>query len=528
MSPDPRLEGAYPNLATAKKSVSAILEKEQEAFERTLERGLQLLEAALGKYGKILPGEVLFELYDTYGFPVDLAQLIAAERCCAVDLPAFERQMDLQRERARRAQKMEKISMGSLSSSATEFLGYTPGEVHQTVLQQILPRREGGCYLVLPSTPFYGEKGGQIGDRGTATVGGKTWAIIDTQCTAEGILLHAVDKEVDGKWIGDPMELRLDLARRQRIACHHTATHLLQEALRQILGTHVAQAGSAVTDSLLRFDFSHFQPLTEEQLGRAEALANRWIRQNFTVRTEEIAFENRPAHCLAHFGEKYGSRVRMVEAGPSTELCGGTHVAATGEIGSIKILCEGGIAAGVRRIEAVAGEAAHEFFCRLFQNQRTIALGLHCKESEVVEKFAQWKEKCHRDGKRIRALEEERTQRKLEDLYQHRQARNGRDCIAAFVDGVNSTLLRSMATQLAQRLPHGLILLGSGDGEKLFFVAACGKEAIGAGCSAKFYVENFMAQIQGRGGGKEDFAAGNAPYRPDGEALLQKFVRENL
>ncbi|MDR3117462.1 MAG: alanine--tRNA ligase [Puniceicoccales bacterium] len=500
------LSPTYPELERSAEVVRTVLNREQEAFEWTIDRGLQLLESAIARHGDRIPGSVLFELYDTYGFPVDLAQLIAAERGRTVDLEGFQRAMEGQRARGRALQKTQRIQLAE--EIPGEFVGRSPVPVLETTLLRILPREEGGCYLAFAATPFYGEMGGQVGDRGTVTVGGREIAIANAIGHGGGTVLHAVEEEVEERWIGSPAQLRVDWDRRRRISIHHSATHILQAALRKVLGSHVTQAGSLVTESGLRFDFSHHLALDEAQLEEVEALANRTVRENYTLNCYETAYERKPAHCLAHFSESYGSLVRVVEIGATAELCGGTHVAATGEIGAIKILSESGIAAGVRRIEAVAGEAAQELFARLYRQTRSMARSLHCTWEELPGTLAELQSERRRwEKERDRSIQIQSQKQGEELLSRAESLPNGLKKVIAAVAVEEAGLLRRMASQLLARLGDGLVLLLA---EKAgAFALAAGPGAIAAGWPAGPLVERWLVAVGGRGGGKESFASGS-------------------
>ncbi|MDR2576613.1 MAG: alanine--tRNA ligase [Puniceicoccales bacterium] len=510
--------GAFPvSFESPKDIIPSILNSEQDAFERTLDRGLQLLEESMAHNDKIIPGKILFELHDTYGFPVDLSQLVAAERGIAVDLDGFERAMDEQKTRARAAKKEQKIIVEEGSSQGTPFVGYQlllDGGPHRAILLQILPREGSGQFLVFDSSPFYGEKGGQVGDCGTVTIGEKIYEIVDTQCSQDGKLLHAVLDFVGENMVEKTALLAVNFKRRQQIAAHHTATHILQTSLRQIIGTHISQAGSLVNEAQLRFDFTHFQPLTEEQLVQIEKFANRIVRKNTAVHVFETDFDRRPSHCLAHFGERYGSRVRVVEIGDSAELCGGTHVDATGEIGIIKILSEGGIAAGVRRIVAVAGEVAQNLLTDTFQRQKKLALDFHCDVAGVENAVNGLRERVKTLERKLKRMDDEAAQHQLAELSAKAEKLGDWALMQEKISVGDTNTLRTIASQLAARFPKNSFLLCAPLDGAFVFAVTCGRDAIARGQSAREIATNFAEKTGGRGGGKDDFAAGTTPAIP--------------
>lgn len=520
--------GPFPlSFASPEDFLPRTLDAEQDAFGQTMDRGLRLLGEAADRHGGKLPGDALFELHDTYGFPLDLSQLIAAERGISVDLEGFERAMERQKNLARMAKKVQKIAVEGGGEGVTEFVGYGVNhlEGHRTKLLQSLPRKENGQFLVFASSPFYGERGGQVGDRGTVRIGENTFEILDTQHGADGLLLHAILSTISHECMGEMALLSVDIPRRRRIAAHHTATHLIQAALRQVIGEHVTQAGSSVTDRQLRFDFSHFRALEEEQLRRIETLANGVVRANIPLRIFETDFHGKPAHCLAHFGERYGSRVRVVEIGDTAELCGGTHVAATGEIGTIKILSEGAIAAGVRRLVAVAGEPAQELFGEIFRRQRDLATELHCETDGLQGAVAALRERTKILEKQMKQVEQGEIQRQLEELTSRALTLEAPRRFGGRVQVGDAVALRTLVLRLAEQFSDGVFFLVSRTENRWIFAIGCGKEALGRGNSAKNLATIFAEKSGGRGGGKDDFASGTAPGGVVAEEIVALLLR---
>ena len=354
---------AYPELPKQQKLIESVIREEENAFLRTLDRGIKLLEDCMeaASESRIISGVDAFKLYDTYGFPIDLTELIATEKGFSVDIPAFEAELSKQKERARNATANEFGDWTEYAQGESEFVGYDSLSVSgATLLRQrtVVQKNKTMLQLVFDRTPFYGEMGGEVGDTGyICSAEGERIAILNT-IKENGLTVHIAEKLPS-----DPasrFELSVDAARRQRIANNHSCTHLLDTALREVVGTHVEQKGSYVSDKSLRFDFSHFEKLTDEQIAAVEKRVNELVRANLPLEEKRDATmdEAHSMGAIALFGEKYGDRVRVVKFGPSVELCGGCHTSATGNIGYFKILSESAIAAGVRRIEAVTGEAA--------------------------------------------------------------------------------------------------------------------------------------------------------------------------
>ena len=354
---------AYPELPKQQKLIESVIREEENAFLRTLDRGIKLLDDCMeaASESRIISGVDAFKLYDTYGFPIDLTELIATEKGFSVDIPAFEAELAKQKERARNATANEFGDWTEYAQGESEFVGYDSLSVSgATLLRQrtVVQKNKTMLQLVFDRTPFYGEMGGEVGDTGyICSAEGERIAILNT-IKENGLTVHIAEKLPS-----DPasrFELSVDAARRQRIANNHSCTHLLDTALREVVGTHVEQKGSYVSDKSLRFDFSHFEKLTDEQIAAVEKRVNELVRANLPLEEKRDATmdEAHSMGAIALFGEKYGDRVRVVKFGPSVELCGGCHTSATGNIGYFKILSESAIAAGVRRIEAVTGEAA--------------------------------------------------------------------------------------------------------------------------------------------------------------------------
>jgi alanyl-tRNA synthetase len=519
-----QMASAYPSLETNAETIGKILTCEQGAFTRTLQRGLQLLQRAIREHGAVVPGDVVFELYDTYGFPVDLAELIAGESSCTLDKEGFGKHMEAQRQRARGAKRTEKITVRDCDNAAvrTTFVGYaTTGPVETHLLETI---SEGGKFwAIFAETPFYGEKGGQVGDSGHASIDGQIYTIADTKISSDGTTLHEMSDVVGTIPLGKKVFLSVDGTRRQRICCHHTAAHILQAALREVLGDHVKQMGSLVGENSLRFDFSHFEKLSREQLDTVEDLANAVVLKNFTVDTTEVPFAQRPAHCLAHFGERYGERVRVVEfvGTKMAELCGGTHVRATGEIGIIKILGEQGITAGTRRIEAVAGAVAQKLFGRVFHGQSECAQRLHCPMDDVIDALSKLQNQNQQREKQIKALAKAQAQRQLEIFLGQSVEVHGRRWTLGCFDGpLDNKALRSLANEALVRSPPTHVLLLAREDAGISYVLSCAPDG---GESAQELIEIWNSIVRGSGGGNDSVACGKCPPLGDIPAAFRKF-----
>jgi alanyl-tRNA synthetase len=399
---------AYPELVKAQAHVEKVLAKEEKRFAETLDQGMEILESAIAELdGKQLPGDVVFKLYDTYGFPVDLTADVARERELTIDQAGFEAAMQGQRDKAKAASKFSAISGDGLKTDAkTEFLGY---DATESACEVVALFREGESVneladgdegaVVLATTPFYAESGGQIGDKGILVDEGKLFRVDDTQKSGDANVHFGVVEQGALK-VGDSIEAVVDAERRQAIRLNHSATHLMHAALRNVLGDHVTQKGSLVAPDRLRFDFSHYEGVTPEQLKEIEDLVNTEIRKNIAADTNLMTYDAAiESGAMALFGEKYGDKVRVLRLGDfSVELCGGTHVERTGDIGVFKITHEGGVASGVRRIEAVTGQGAMEW---IDANQRTLGDLAGPKSSSSLSTTRSWRGSWRRRSTRL-------------------------------------------------------------------------------------------------------------------------------
>ena len=550
---------AYPDLVARWDIVSKALKAEEERFGETLEQGMKLFEVtaasvgnssaigvpAIGLASKQIPGDAAFKLYDTYGFPVDLTADIARERGMSIDMVGYEAAMNEQRDRARAAGKFEsKAQMPAelaSSLSPTQFTGYDAlGKLAGTVLAMI---RDGSkldalgdgeqAMVILDQTPFYAESGGQVGDTGILHGAQGEFVVSDTVKLGGAFHAHA------GMWkgaalrVGDSIEANVDVERRQSVVLNHSATHLLHAALRKVLGEHVQQKGSLVAPDRLRFDFAHFEPMSRDELVRVETLVNSQIRANAGGETHEMAYDEAIEFgALALFGEKYGDRVRVLKMGDfSTELCGGTHVARTGDIGLFKILGESGVASGVRRIEAVTGAAALAHVAAEEACLDEVADLLSASSGDVVDKLRQLFERQKKVERELQALKAKSAANTVHELVaQAVDIGNGIHALCARVDGLDAKSLREGVDVLKQKIGDCVVLLASGDEGKAALVAGVAGSAAGK-IKAGDVVAHVAQKIGGKGGGRADMAQGGGPDTPALDevlALLPAWLREQV
>ncbi len=515
---------AYPELPRAQAMVERVLKQEEERFAETLEQGMQILEQAISSLeGDTIPGETVFRLYDTYGFPVDLTADIARERGLKIDMAGFEREMAAQRERARAASGFAAdYGREPTVEGETEFTGYeaTAGTATITGLYrdgepvEELTEGESGM-LVLDRTPFYAESGGQIGDTGSLVGERGRFRVEDTQ-KQDKVFMH-LGQVTDGTIrVGDKVEALVDAERRHDIALNHSATHLLHAALRQVLGEHVTQKGSLVEADRLRFDFSHFEPLTPEQLAEIEDLVNARIRDDLPVETRIMEPEAAIAQgAMALFGEKYGEKVRVLSMGDfSVELCGGTHVSRTGEIGLFKILGETGIASGVRRIEATTGQHALDYVREQERRLSEIAGMLKTDREKAVERVQQLLDRNRSLEKEIERLKGKLASSQGDELASQAVDIGGIKVLAAQLEGVDPKALRETVDQLKNKLGSAVIVLGTAREGKVSLVAGVTKDLTDRFKAGE--IVNLVAQqVGGKGGGRPDMAqaGGNQPEK---------------
>ncbi len=519
---------AYPELVKARAHVEKVLAREEERFAETLDQGMEILEAAIADLdGRELPGDVVFKLYDTYGFPVDLTADIARERGLTVDEGGFERQMEAQRGRARAASKFGAGSEGRLQTDAqSAFTGYELAEEESTVTALFrdgkevdeLAAGESGA-VVLESTPFYAESGGQVGDTGALEASGGSFTVTDTQKSGKAIL-HLGELRVGKLARGDRVTARIDAERRGRIVLNHSATHLLHAALRRLLGEHVQQKGSLVAPDRLRFDFSHYEPVTPEQLHAIEDLVNEQIRKNTSAEINVMTYDDAVGSgALALFGEKYEDRVRVLRLGDfSVELCGGTHVRSAGEIGVFKITSESGIASGVRRIEAVTGKGALEWIDANLEALDSAAAVLKSQRAEVAAKVQQLVRRNRELEKELAAARQQLVSGKSA-VSENVTEIQGIKVLASRMDGADARTLRDAVDRLKDQLQSAVVVLASVDGGKVRLAAGVTRNNVDR-IRAGDVLQPVAEQVGGKGGGRPDFAqaGGTRPEALD-EAL---------
>lgn len=530
---DPVLEtlgDVFPELRQQEKMIRKVIRSEEETFSRTLDRGMQLFEKVAEESAGAgsISGKDAFTLYDTYGFPLDLTALLARERALNIDLAGFEKEMEEQRARARAAQQKTAISVREEEGEEvqpTEFVGYDLDAVREikATLTEVI--RDGDrTYLAFDRTPFYAEMGGQIGDRGEVEIAGNRLDVVQTQKDAHNRYLHqvkALPKALEPE-PGSPALLRVDLPFRRSIQRHHTATHLLHNALREVVGDHVRQAGSLVAENRLRFDFSHFEPLKEEEIQRIEQIVNRHVIENAPVRWYEVPFDQRPENCLAFFGEKYGAVVRVVDIGNySVELCGGTHTGFTGEVGLVKVISESAIAAGVRRLEALAGEPALAYVNNQLQRLQTATQRLACPPEELEKRVEQVLSQRNELEKSLRKIQQKEAGNLANDLAEKAAVKGDLRVLAARVKVDSPVALRDLGAQVAGLLGEAIVVLGSPfEDNKVSVVAFCTPKAIAAGHKAGDIIRDLTGRLGGKGGGKPNFAMGGGTGANHLEAAL--------
>jgi alanyl-tRNA synthetase len=511
------MSDAYPVLKEKQSFIREVLLKEGEQFARTLATGMALLDEAIAGLGgdQTVDGATVFKLHDTYGFPPDLTADVLREKGLAADMAGYEREMDAQRERARAASRFGvDLRSGPDLGTTTDFCGYdhVAGESHIAALlkngipvQQLAPGEEGE--VVLDRTPFYAESGGQVGDTGVLAMGAAYFHVADTR--KRGAAFAHIGKLAGAPLkVGDKVEAAIDSARRERTKRNHTATHLLHAALREVLGTHVQQKGSLVAPDRLRFDFAHFQPVTPEELRRIERRVNEEIRANHDGAISSMSYDDAVAGgAIALFGEKYGDVVRVLKLGDfSTELCGGTHVRRTGDIGLFKILSEGGVAAGVRRIEAVTGEGAYDYISQTDELLKSVAGLVRGTREDVLQRVQEGQEQVKQLEKQLRSLKDKLASGQGGDLAADAVDVCGVKVVARVVDGADATALRNAVDQLKERLKSAVIVLASStEANRISLVAGVTADLTGR-VKAGEIVGAVASQVGGKGGGRPDFA----------------------
>ncbi|HBY9740303.1 TPA: alanine--tRNA ligase [Klebsiella pneumoniae] len=495
--------------------VEQVLKTEEEQFARTLERGLALLDEELSKLkGDTLDGETAFRLYDTYGFPVDLTADVCRERNIKVDEAGFEAAMEEQRRRARESSGFGADYNAMIRvDGASEFKGYDHLELNGKVTALFIDGKavdsvSAGqeAVVILDQTPFYAESGGQVGDKGELKGAGFSFAVSDTQKYGQAI--GHIGKVASGSLkVGDAVQADVDEARRQRIRLNHSATHLMHAALRQVLGTHVAQKGSLVNDKALRFDFSHFEAMKPEEIRAVEDLVNAQIRRNLAIETNIMDIDAaRASGAMALFGEKYDDRVRVLRMGDfSTELCGGTHAARTGDIGLFRITSESGTAAGVRRIEAVTGEGTMAILHAQSDQLNDIAQLLKGDSHNLGEKVRAALERTRQLEKELQQLKEQAAAQESANLSSKAEEINGVKLLVSELTGVEPKMLRTMVDDLKNQLGSTIVVLATVADGKVSLIAGVSKDVTDR-VKAGELVGMVAQQVGGKGGGRPDMA----------------------
>jgi alanyl-tRNA synthetase len=519
------MSGAYPDLRENQSFILEVALREEESFRRTLDRGLKLIEEEMGRAkGKTLPGEVVFRLYDTFGFPKDLTEIVAAERGFGVDHEGYERALAEQQSRSEFKGSGDKAIAEvyprlRTELGDTEFTGYgetgSQGKIRALLrngqrVEKALAGEE--VEIVTDRTPFYGESGGQVGDAGALTGPKGRAEIVDVQKPVGSLIVHHAKVTAGELHAGDTVDLAVDGERRQRIRGNHSATHLLHWALKKVVGDHVKQAGSVVHPDYLRFDYSHFQAPALEALAEVERLVNAQVRRNAVAETEELALdEARRTGAVALFGEKYGDRVRVVQMGPdSRELCGGTHVGRTGDIGFFKIQSEGSIASGVRRIVALTGDAAVRLIQEEEQQIRHAAELLKGSPKELVQRVEVASRRIKELEQGLAAEKKRAATSSSKDLLEGLREVKGVKVLAARADSPEPQAMRELADKLRDKLGSGVVALGAEkDGKALLLVAVT--KDLTSRYKAGDLVRELAKEVGGSGGGKPDIAQAGGP-----------------
>ena len=510
---------AYPELTSNQDQVEQTLKKEEERFIQTLDTGMSILESAIEEIsGTEISGEVAFKLYDTYGFPIDLTADVARERGLSIDMKGFDAAMNVQKERARKAGDFESKKSTIVIENPTEFVGYElfDNDAKVTAIiknnQSVNELNQGEeAIVVLDQSSFYGESGGQIGDQGTLSNESSQFNVSDTQKQASNAYEHFGTLDSGCLKVGDNVNALIDIERRKSIMRNHSATHLLHESLRLVLGDQVNQKGSLVESDKLRFDFSNDEAVSKSNLDEVEALVNKQILGNSKVKTEETDIESaKEKGAMALFGEKYGETVRVLTMGDndfSVELCGGTHVERLGDIGRFKIISESGVASGVRRIEAVTGQEAYRLDKVNEDSLDMIANLTKSNSANVLEKVKQLISNQKNLEKQISSFKKQLASDQGSDLASSAEDINGIKLLATEVSGVSAKDLRDLADKLKDKLGTAVVVLAVVSGKKVSLISAVTKNLTDK-YQAGVILNHVASQIGGKGGGRSDMAQG--------------------
>ena len=532
---------AYPELTAHRQRVEKVIRNEEARFSETLEQGMRILNQAVEALeGSELPGDVAFQLYDTYGFPVDLTADVLRERGLSLDEAGFEREMEAQRSRARAASSFSAdYSQAANIDAKSEFTGYTRQQDSGTVVAllrdgeavDVLEAGQEGA-VVLDRTPFYAESGGQVGDRGQLASDGVVFVVNDTRPAPGGAPLHVGAVQSGEIRVGDQLNAEIDIAAREAIMRNHSATHLLHAALRKVLGDHVVQKGSLVDAARLRFDFSHPDPVTQDELDRIEDLVTAEILENVETETTVQSYDEAVAGgAMALFGEKYADQVRVLRFGDfSCELCGGTHVGRTGDIGIFKIVSESGIAGGIRRIEALTGRNALSWVRATEASLGQVARLLKTSRDDVPAKVEQLSDKVRSQDKELQALKGKLASSASGDLISGAVDVSGVRLLATRVEGVDGKGMRDLLDKLKDKMGSGVLLLGAANGSKVSLIAGVTKDLTDR-VKAGELINHVAEQVGGKGGGRPDMAqaGGSQPENLDAAiASVSDWLAERL
>ncbi len=529
---------AYPRLREQAQRITEVLKAEEERFYETLETGMQILDEALAGGVKLLPGEVAFKLHDTYGFPLDLTNDVCRERAVQVDEAGFAAAMDKQKSQARAAGKFKMDKALDYSGAGNHFVGYEQLQASAKVLALYLDgtpvaelKAGQSGVVVLSTTPFYAESGGQVGDEGAISTGSARFAVADTQKIKADVFGHHGSVEQGTLAVGDAVTASVNLAQRAATVRNHSATHLMHKALREVLGSHVQQKGSLVNAERTRFDFAHNAPVSDTQIRQIEAQVNAEILANAAAQARVMDIESaQKTGAMMLFGEKYGETVRVLDIGSSRELCGGTHVKATGDIGLFKIVAESGVAAGVRRIEAVTGENALAYLQSLEGTLAQAAGSLKAPTAELNARIAQVLEQVKALEKEVAALKGKLASSQGDELMAQATDIKGLKVLAARLEGADAKTLRETLDKLKDKLKTAVIVLATVEGDKVQIAAGVTADST-AKVKAGELVNFVASQVGGKGGGKADMAmAGgtDAAALPQALASVQAWVTQRL
>ena len=529
---------AYPKLAADQQRITEVLKAEEERFFETLANGMQILDAALDGGVQVLPGEVAFKLHDTFGFPLDLSADVCRERGLSVDDAGFHAAMEKQKAQGRAAGKFKQDRALEYSGEGNDFVGYERLDAQSRVLGlyadgvavSSLSAGQAGV-VVLDTTPFYSESGGQVGDQGVLLGAGASFAVADTQKIKADVFGHHGVLSTGTLKVGDAVAAQVDTARRAATMRNHSVTHLMHHALHQVLGGHVMQKGSLVTPERTRFDFSHNAPVTEAQIVEIEQLVNAEILSNAATQARLMGIEEaKQTGAMMLFGEKYGEIVRVLDIGSTTELCGGTHVQRTGDIGLFKVVAESGVASGVRRIEAVTGDNALAYMQHLEHTVEQVAHALKAPVAEVTERVGQVLDHVKALEKEIAALKGKLASAAGDELLTQAVEIKGIKLLVARLEAADTKTLRDTMDKLKDKLKSAVIVLGAVDGDKVQIAAGVTPDCMGQ-VKAGELVNFIAAQVGGKGGGKPDMAmaGGTEPAKLDAAlASVQAWVTGKL